>query len=144
MISHWSRGRDAAIDATIVHSLNPSHPWDTRHAAVEKAEAAKHNKYDASCLAAGLDFLPVAADTFGAYGQEGERFMAQLFSRYAKRFSGDSESSLPGQPQRECWQRASVALRRAVARQLSSAYSQAGGAWASPYAGDEPAPSPCQ
>ena len=96
-------------------------------AGLEKAEATKHNKYDALCLAGVLDFLPVAPDTFGVYGKGGEHFMAQLFSRYAKRFSGDSESSLPGQPQRECWQRVAVALRRAVARQLSSAHSQAGG-----------------
>ena len=78
----------------------------------------------------------MTADTFGAYGLEGERFLGQLFSRFARRFSNDSETSFPGKPQHDCWQRVAVALRKAVALQLGSAYSQSGGAWVNPFPGD--------
>ena len=80
---------------------------------------------DAPCVEANIAFVPVATDTFGAYDREGERFMGQLFSRYAKQRSCSCEAGCPGQFQQECWQRVAVALRKAKARQLSSAYSQA-------------------
>ena len=117
LVSNWSHRRDAMVDPTIVHCLIPSHPWDPRHSALEKAEAAKHVKSDEPCAEAGLDFIP----TFGACGPEGERFLSQLFSRYTRRFAVDNEFGFPGQPQQECWQRVAVALRKAVARQLCGA-----------------------
>ena len=92
-LSHWSGGRDAAVDPTVVHSLNPSIPWDLSQSAVDRAEAAKHVKSDAPCAAADMDFIPVAVDTFGGYGQEEHRFLSQLFSKYAKRHAGDREVS---------------------------------------------------
>ena len=125
------------MDPTIVHSLNPSHLWDPHKSAMDKAEAAKHAKSDEPCAQADLGFVPVAADTFGAYGLEGERFLGQLFSRFAKRFGNDGEASVPGKLQNECWQRVAVALRRAVAKQLGGAYTQAGGAWVNPFPGEE-------
>ena len=44
LIAHWSHGRGAAVDPTIIHSLNPCHPWDPHHFAMGKAEAGKHTK----------------------------------------------------------------------------------------------------
>ena len=58
LISHWSQGHDAAIDPTVVHGLNPSHPWDLHHAAVDKAEEVKHLKSDAPCAEADIAFVP--------------------------------------------------------------------------------------
>ena len=141
-LAHWSHGQDAAVDPTVIHSLNPSHPWDPSRPAVDQAEAAKHAKSDAPFAAADMVFIPVAEDTFGAYGQEGQRFLAQLFSRYAKRHGLDLELSCPGRLQAECWQRVAVALRKAVAAQLSGCFLQAGGAWASPFTGADPDPPP--
>ena len=46
------RGHGVAIDPSVVHSLNSSHPWDLHHAAVDKAEEAKHLKPDAICAEA--------------------------------------------------------------------------------------------
>ena len=132
LLGHWFSGQDAAVDPTVVHCLNPSYPWDWRKPAVEKAELAKHEHSDRVCAAAGLSFLPVGADTFGAYGGEGRRFLGQLFSRYAKRLTHDDEVTFPGHLQHECWQRVSVALHKAVAKQLCSAYDQMGGPWSPP------------
>jgi hypothetical protein len=40
-----------------------------------------------------LGFVSRAADTLGAYGLEGERFLAQLFSRFSRKFGNDGETS---------------------------------------------------
>ena len=96
----------------------------------------KRTKYDRLCAAAGIDLAPVGVDTFGAYGVEAKKFLRALFRRHSKRLANDEEVSFPGQHQAECWQRVSVALRKAVAKQLSDVYSQMGGAWASPFSRD--------
>ena len=101
LIGHWANGRDAAVDPTIIHCLNPSHAWDWRQPAVYRAESAIHEHSDAVCAAAGLSFLPVGADTFGAFGQEGHRFLGQLFSRYAKHLTFH-EVSFPGKLSHKC------------------------------------------
>ena len=75
----------------------------------------------------------MGVDTFGAFGEEGKKFLRALFKRYSRRLANDDEVSFPGQYQGECWQRLSVALRKAVAKQLSGSYSQLGGAWALPF-----------
>ena len=102
LVRKWRHGCDAALDATVVHSLNPSHSWDVSLMAVDKAEAGKHDKYDAICAAAGLQFIPIGADTFGAYGLEAQQFLSQLFQRYAKRSTHDDEVSFAGKLQMEC------------------------------------------
>ena len=50
-----------------------------------------------------------------------------------RRRANDQEGSFPRQRQRECWQRVSVALRKAVARQLNAVCGQMGEAWPSPF-----------
>jgi len=37
MILKCVHDRDVAIDPTVVHPLNPSHPWDSREQAVDRA-----------------------------------------------------------------------------------------------------------
>ena len=133
LIHKWRNGRDAAVDPTVIRSLNPSHKWDPSNPAVDKAEAEKHKESDAICEAAGVDFIPVGADTFGALGKDAQDFMCHLFKRYARRTTHDEEVSFPGQLQRECWQRLSVALQKAVATQLCQIFIQMGGDWASPF-----------
>ena len=137
MLGHWMSGQDAAVDPTVVHCLNPSYPWDWRKPAVDKAEIAKHEHSDQVCAAAGVAFLPVGVDTFGALGAEGRRFLGQLFLRYAKRLTHDDEVTFSGHLQHECWQRVSVALHKAIAKQLCSSYRLMGEPWAPP-------PSPTQ
>ena len=48
LISHWSREQDAAIDSTVVHSINPSNAWDLHHTTVDKAEEVMHLKFGAT------------------------------------------------------------------------------------------------
>ena len=107
---------------------------------MDKAETSKHSKYNMLCVAAGIDLIPVGVDTFGAFGKEGKKFLRALFKRYSKRLVNDDEVSFPDQG--ECWQRLSVALRKDVAKQLSDASSQMGGAWAPLFSHDSQAPLP--
>ena len=57
-------------------------------------------------------------DLFDGYGPRGLAFLKTLFSWYARRSARASELLLPGQLQRECWERVSVALHKALGRQL--------------------------
>jgi hypothetical protein len=126
LISNWESGRGVAVDLTVVHGLNQSEVWDLKSPAVEKAEAAKVLKYQVLCETGNLDFVPLGLDTFGAIGTQGQQFLGKLFSKYAKRFATEGEQRFPGQFQRECWERVSVALRKAVAQQLCGVFAVLG------------------
>ena len=52
------------------------------------------------------------------YGGRGAEFLRSLFSRYARQSARATELLVPGQLQRECWERLSVGLHKALARQL--------------------------
>ena len=107
------------FNLTVVHSLNHSLSWDTNVSAAEQAETDKTHKYAMLCEAAGIGFIPVGVDTFGAPGVQGRAFLTSLFRKYAGRRSVAESQRYPGQYQSECWQRYSVALHKGVARQLN-------------------------
>ena len=108
-----------AVDLTVVHPLNASHSWTSDIAVVDAAEAAKVAKYGAVCEKAGVLFVPLGVDTFGACGAHGQDFLSKLFDRYAKRCGRDAVLRGPGQLQRECWERFLVAHHRAIGGQLA-------------------------
>ena len=119
LITAWAEGRDVAVDLTVVHPLNASHSWTSDVAVVDAAEAAKVAKYGAVCEKAGVLFVPLGVDTFGACGAHGQDFLSKLFDRYAKRCGRDAVLRGPGQLQRECWERFLVAHHRAIGGQLA-------------------------
>ena len=128
-IASWSDRRSAAADPTVVHSLNASQDWCSPSTleAVEAAEDAKVLHYEAACEKAGMTFYPVGMDVFGGYGSRGLSFLKLLFQRYARHSARASELLGPGQLQRECWERVSVALHLAVGRQLARLVCRSGG-----------------
>ena len=88
---------------------------------VEQAELDKAAESTDLCARAGVLFIPAGVDTFGAYGTQARLFLGKLFQHYAKRMSCEGFDRFPGQHQSECWQRVSIALRKGVGAQLSSA-----------------------
>jgi hypothetical protein len=119
-IVNWHEGKPAAVDPTVIHSLNVSQDWRSASAlaVVEAAEEAKVQHYEASCERAGMQFHPVGMDLFGGFGPRASEFLKTLFSRYARHSARATELLNPGQLQKECWERVSVALHKAVGRQL--------------------------
>ena len=70
LVNDWMHGRPCAHDWVITHvvqqgSLGGADPdW-----ALKRAEAAKVSYAQGRCLKRGIDFTPLAADTFGGFGQ---------------------------------------------------------------------------
>ena len=67
---NWHEGQPAAVDPTVIHSLNISQDWQSASAlaVVEEAEEAKVQHHEASCEQADMQFHPVGKDLFGGYG----------------------------------------------------------------------------
>ena len=137
LLTNFVNGQDVAVDLTVIHSVLPSRPWEPHKLAVDQAEATKTAKYQECCTTAGVHFFPLGMDAFGAFGTQGSDLLGKLFHKYAGRVAVGDEQRFPGQFQRECWQRVSVALRRGVAAQLCRALTQLGGTVAPPFPAGE-------
>ena len=95
---------------------------------MEKAERAKILKYHALCEAANVDFVSIGMKTFGPFCFQGQLFLGKLFTKYVKRCASEGEQRYPGQLQKECWERVSVALHNTVAQQLCRVFALLGSA----------------
>ena len=115
-IPNWARGRPAAIDVTITSPLQQT---TISGAAVEvgvaahRREQAKDDQALGPCEASGVDFLPVAVETFGAWGPVGLKTISQVSQRWADRHGEPRPRALT-------WihQKLSVALQRGNATML--------------------------
>ena len=85
-------------------TLDPSGP-------LLDAEANKVSYANSVCVANGIDFLPLAADTFGGFGEQAEAAMREV-TKNAQLLRGDSL------PPTHLRQRLQFAILRGVARQL--------------------------
>ena len=86
-IPFWHKGKDAAIDFTVVNPLQAA--LVTKVAAEGKAGVLKaHNdkirKYFTRCEAEGIAFLPIAVDTFGGFHEEGLATLSKLGQQLAR------------------------------------------------------------
>ena len=140
MLYDWEAGRDLAVDLTVRHPLAASCHWDPHKCFLAEAEAEKNRKYLTLCNQAGMDFAPVGLSTFGAVGPQGRCLLKKLFGRYAIRFGREQEERFPGQFQKQCWERLSVSLFKALGQQLTGVYTQLGGVAGTPH--DAPSPEP--
>ena len=78
----WARGRCLAWDATCPDTFAQSHVQAcsvASGAAAQSAEARKTTKYADICR--GVDFVPVAVETTGAWGKEGWALVKELGRR---------------------------------------------------------------
>ena len=76
------------------------------------SETNKNSYAAAVCKEAGIDFLPLAADTFGGFGAQAEEALHEV-SKNAKLLRGASAPTAT-----QLRQRLQVAVMRGVARQL--------------------------
>ena len=71
LISFWKGAGPLAVDAVIVHFLNPSTPYTsirTGNEAVTEAEHKKREKHGPACAEARVAFEPFGMSTFGQLG----------------------------------------------------------------------------
>jgi len=102
----WSRGRCLAWDATCPNTYAQSYVQaNSRQAgsAAEGAELKKQQKYRDICT--GVDFIPVAIETSGVWGQQAIELVTEIGRRIAE---------VSHEPRSTCFlrQRISVAVQR--------------------------------
>ncbi len=119
LVDSWEYGRQAAHDWVISHALQKS-ALDSGGGepdyAVRQAEARKDSYAKKRCEEAGLDFIPLAMDTFGGLGADASRAIGVAVARariFRSSALSDRSTSCLG-----LRQRLQVAAVRGIARQL--------------------------
>ena len=113
-----------AVDVSVVHPLHPSHNAHaavTAGAAAEARAADKVSLYGDKCKTRSWSYWAVVAETTGAWNQAGQRFLGRLVRARALR---------TGEPlayaSMAVWANVTVALAKAVTRQLVRAVQKPG------------------
>ena len=108
-------GRQCAHDWVITHTLQKS---SLAHASVDPAtsladaEAYKNSYAKSTCEANGIDFLPLAADTFGGFGVQAEAAMHKILKDHQLLRGVDAP------PATHLRQHLQISVLRGVSRQL--------------------------
>lgn len=120
MVENWKFGRSCAHDWVITHVhrdgalkmelLDPN--WSLRRAEDSKDSHAKER-----CQERHLDFVPLAADTFGGFGDHAEAAIKNAVSR-GKMHRGWSQDFDVGCSVKAIKQRLRVTIMKGIARQL--------------------------
>ena len=80
-------------------------------------EGKKRTKYVPLCQAADMTFTPLVFETFGAWGQDMQRFFADCVGRVENRLEEDELRSWTAMTFKQVWlQRISCTLMRGVAK----------------------------
>ena len=108
-----------AIDVSVVHplQLSASSAEDTPGAFAAAREQAKRSSSTADCAAAGWAFMPVCAETTGAWGPQAQKHIRKIIFRHSMR-AGIPLSDVAS----ATWRRLSVAVAKGVACMLLRAY----------------------
>lgn len=120
LVDNWEFGRSAAHDWVVTHALQKAafEVGKGRNAdyAVEHAEIRKESYAKVRCEKQGLDFVPLAMDSFGGFGEAAKKAIGVAVA-HARIFRGNAlcDRSLSRLAVR---QRLLVAGMRGVARQL--------------------------
>ena len=122
LVDRWEYGRSAAHDWVVSHTLQRTAiaPDGGRgknvNFALEQAERKKDSYAKRVCETRGLDFIPLAMDTFGGVG-EGTKKAISVAVAHARLHRGNTlyDRTLT---RRALLQRLQVAVMRGVARQL--------------------------
>ena len=92
-LMHWARGRSLVWDATCPDTFAASHISQSSTeagSAAAQAELKKQSKYDA--IAQTHEFIPIAVETSGVWGEHGLNFVCDLGKRISN-ISGDQKAT---------------------------------------------------
>ena len=118
LLPYWNGGKDAALDVTVVNPLqratlpqaaiNPGH-------ALQFAFERKINGAAEDCRREGIDFVPLAVESFGGWHQVATREVEKM-GRALARHTGEEE----GEAVRHLWGRLGILLQRGNAAILGN------------------------
>ena len=86
LLPNWFLGRTAALDVSITSPLNPVTLLEagvSATAAAQATEARKHQANDPKCSELGWVCVPMAVETYGAWGKEATAIISSVASRLA-------------------------------------------------------------
>jgi hypothetical protein len=110
LLPNWTQGRGTALDVTVVNPLQAAlvrRTAEEGEAAVQHAHNTKVQKYSDRCAGEGLEFIPMAVDTFGGWHEVALQAITKL-GRQLARVVGKEEAEAV----RHLRQRAAVLLVR--------------------------------
>ena len=117
-IPHWSAGRDAALDVTVINPLQAAQVHGAAATAGHALGEAHRRKLDKSweaCHGQGIEFLPLAVECLGAWHPSAIAELKKLGSALARQ-TGEEESTTI----QRLFQQLSVALMRGNAALLNN------------------------
>ena len=120
LVDGWEFGRSAAHDWVVSHTLQKAAidagKGRRPNFTLEQSERRKDSYAKRRCEARGLDFVPLAMDTFGGVGERAEHAIA-IAVAHARIYRGNALYDR-NVSRRGLVQRMQVAVMRGVARQL--------------------------
>ena len=88
LVPLWTLGKSAAFDITIVSPLKPSLLIGAGDkSAIQEAEDKKHAENDAKCSDLGWLCIPLAANTYGEWGEEAHKAFSSVALQLSVRTS---------------------------------------------------------
>ena len=110
LIPNWTRGRDTALDVTVVNPLQAAmvdRAAVTAGHGLAEAYKRKMTKAGEACRQAGLTFIPMPMETLGGWHEQTELQVKKLASAQARHTGGDQSETT-----RHLSQRLSILLAR--------------------------------
>jgi hypothetical protein len=87
LLPHWSNGRDVALDCTVVNATQATlvhRVAEDGSNAVRHAHEAKVRKYGDRCATEGIEFVPLAVDSFGGWHEVALETLTKLGRQLAR------------------------------------------------------------
>ena len=107
-LPNWSRGKPAALDVTVISTMQPltlKGAASTSGYALEVAEERKMAAHAEDCRAAGVHFIPLVLESVGGWGWDLIKTVKSLGRLQAQRLGSE-----PAEAIRHLAQRVSISL----------------------------------
>ena len=118
LVPHWTGGKDTAYDVTVINPLQTAEVTGAATTPGHALNTAHKRKLDKSweeCHRQGIEFIPIAVESLGAWHPTAVAEVAKLGSALARQ-NGDKESTTI----QRLFQQLSVALMRGNAALLNN------------------------
>eukprot|EP00731_Ephydatia_muelleri_P019688 Em0012g513a len=118
LVFDWDHGKPSALDLSVISPLNANilnEAGMTAGAAAQAAKVRKHTANDQKCTELGWSCVPLAVESYGAWGKEAQEFFALLASRLAVHTSSNKSKMTF-----ELYSQLNLSLTRLIARAIIS------------------------